>query len=148
MGVGAGMVGHGITFRSGGGTAPAALIQLHLTDAWWGTQWCQLKFALAGNLPYHVCPGYLALWSSMEFFFNNECLQRALALKHILILPECMLDQFTDEKIRRLSHVLTGCHGGVCWRTSLFPFFLVYGSTNLLRTNNLPRQKACFQAPL
>lgn len=22
------------------------------------------------------------------FFFNNECLQRALALKHILVLPE------------------------------------------------------------
>ena len=105
-----------------------------------------------------VCSGWKSplsclpwLFSSLVqngFFFNNECLQRALALKHILVLPECVLDQFTDEKIRRLSHVLTGCHGGVCWRTSLFPFFLVYRSTNLLRTNNLPRQKACFQAPL
>lgn len=92
MGVGSGVVGtwEHLQFWWWDRVAPEALIQLHLTDAWWGIQWCQLKFALAGNLVYHVCPGYLALWCRMDFFFflNNECLQRALALKHILVLSE------------------------------------------------------------
>ena len=47
----------------------------------------QMRFAQAGDLPYNVCLGYLDLGCSSDFF-NNEYLQRALVLRHILLLPE------------------------------------------------------------
>lgn len=77
----------------------------HLQVDWWdSTSSCSSDTALPHRcmvvdpvVSAEVCSGWksplsrLPYFSSLVqngFFFNNECLQKALALKHILVLPE------------------------------------------------------------